>query len=271
MVGLERVATVVDVIHVDPESGSYALVIGDCAAILHDCHLGDSIAVNGVCLTVTKFDEKEHQGFFKVDLAPETLFRSNLGALRVGDKVNCERAMSPTTRFGGHIVQGHVDTMATLQSIVPNESALTLTLRLVYEKPEADRATLPLPSTLAPYLIPKGFVTLDGTSLTLIDVSPPNGGPLSGTQDTSVPTSETVEFTVMLIPHTQDHIALPSKAVGSRVNVEFDMVGKYVYRSLLGEFQRMDESASSGGHLSSTMLERVVERAVDTIQQRRSA
>lgn len=212
-----------------------------------------------MCLTVTHFDTP--QGWFKVDVAPETLFRTNLGALSVGDGVNCERAMAPHTRFGGHIVQGHVDTVATLQSVEPNESALTLTLRLLYEAPSEGKETLPLPSTLSPYLVPKGFVTLDGASLTLIDVSPPNGGALSGKED-GTPPHETIEFTVMLIPHTQEHIALPKKSIGARINIEFDMVGKYVYRSILGQFQRLDASAGADGVLSSTMLDRVVERAV---------
>lgn len=255
---VERVARIAEVIERDAHSGSYSLVIGDAAAILDDAHEGDSIAVNGVCLTVTRFDLQAHGGCFQVDVAPETLLRTNLGQLKVNDQVNCERAMAPTTRFGGHMVQGHVDTVATLQSIVPNESALTLTLRLVYEPPREGEATLPLPSTLSPYLVPKGYVTLDGTSLTLVDVSPATGGALSA-QD-STPVGETVEFTVMLIPHTQAHIALPSRPIGARVNVEFDMVGKYVYRSLVGELQRLD-GAESGAGLTTAMLQRLLTRA----------
>jgi len=254
---VERVARIAEVIPQDPTSHSYSLVIGDAAAILDDAHEGDSIAVNGVCLTVTRFDLHAHGGCFQVDVAPETLLRTNLGHMRVDDRVNCERAMAPTTRFGGHMVQGHVDTVATLQSVVPNESALTLTLRLVYEPPRAGEATLPLPSTLAPYLIPKGYVTLDGTSLTLVDVSPPTGGAL--VEQDSTPVAETVEFTVMLIPHTQEHIALPSRPIGARVNVEFDMVGKYVYRSLVGELRRLD---ADGPGLTTAMLERMVGRAL---------
>ncbi|PKI85769.1 Rib5p [Malassezia vespertilionis] len=221
---VELIGRVTEVVQHDASSGSFAIKIGDTAPILGDCHIGDSIAVNGVCLTVTRFS-LEQGGWFNVDVAPETLFRTNLGHVKPGDGVNCERAMAPHTRFGGHIVQGHIDTVATLESIVPNESARTLTLRLVYEKPEEGKPTLPLPSTLSPYVIPKGFITLDGASLTLIDVSPPNGGTLDG-QTSDIPTKETIEFTVMLIPHTQEHITLPSKPNGARVNVEFDMVGK---------------------------------------------
>lgn len=264
---VECVARVKEVVQVDAKSGSYGLTIGDCASILEDCHIGDSIAVNGVCLTVTHFDAQAHGGCFRIDAAPETLFRSNLGRLQVGDKVNCERAMAPTTRLGGHMVQGHVDTVATLQSIEQNESALTLTLRLFYDTRDNVKAHLPRPSTLAPYVIPKGYITLDGTSLTLIDVSPPQGGALKEVDGDTTPPAEIVEFTVMLIPHTQEHIALPSKPVGSFVNVEFDMVGKFVYRSLLGQFERID-GAEGSATLSSTMLERVVERTVHNVLQR---
>ena len=116
-----------------------------------------------MCLTVTEFDA--HAGWFKVEVAPETLLRTNLGDVHVGDALNCERAMAAHTRFGGHFVQGHVDTKATLVSKEPTGPALTLTLRLVYEAPDAQRTTLPLPSSLSPYLVPKGYVTLDGLSL----------------------------------------------------------------------------------------------------------
>jgi len=264
---VECMARVVDVVPTDEHSGSYAITIGESALLLGDCHVGDSIAVNGVCLTVTQFSTDTHGGCFRVDLAPETLFRSNLGRLRVGDRVNCERAMAPTTRFGGHIVQGHVDTVATLQSIEPNQSALTLTLRLFHDTRKEVDAHLPLPSTLAPYLVPKGYVTLDGTSLTLIDVSPPAGGALNG--DATENKKETIEFTVMLIPHTQEHITLPNKPLGSFVNVEFDMVGKYVYRSLEGQLGRLDQAPDTDAStLSMPMLERVVERAVERVMHR---
>lgn len=264
---VECMARVVDVVPTDEHSGSYAITIGESALLLGDCHVGDSIAVNGVCLTVTQFSTDTHGGCFRVDLAPETLFRSNLGRLQVGDKVNCERAMAPTTRFGGHIVQGHVDTVATLQSIERNQSALTLTLRLFHDTRKEVDAHLPLPSTLAPYLVPKGYVTLDGTSLTLIDVSPPAGGALNG--DATENKKETIEFTVMLIPHTQEHITLPNKPLGSFVNVEFDMVGKYVYRSLEGQLGRLDQApGTNASTLSMPMLERVVERAVERVMHR---
>ena len=211
----------------------------------------------GVCLTATDFDAAA--GWFKVDVAPETLLRTNLGKLHASDRVNCERAMNGETRFGGHMVQGHVDTVAELVHVERNESALTLRLRLRYEEPAQGKATLPLPSSLSPYLIPKGYITLDGASLTLIDVSPLNGGSLVPPGPPDVPSDEVIEFTIMLIPHTQDHIALPSKSEGALVNVEFDMVGKYVYRSISGEVERLADDRKGG---APALLERMVDGAV---------
>ncbi|KAK0534475.1 Riboflavin synthase alpha chain [Tilletia horrida] len=231
--------------------GGYSLTLGDCAQILDDCHIGDSIAVNGTCLTVTEFDPTSKGGFFKVGIAPETLKKTNLGLLKVGHKVNCERAMSAKTRFGGHIVQGHVDTTAIIRSVVPNGNALTLTLRLSY-LPDV----LPLPSSLSPYIIPKGFITLDGASLTLIDVSPPSGGALQDHPGETTaeaggvryPERETVEFSVMLIKHTQEVIGLSKKMPGASVNVELDMVGKYVYRAVaIANLEQSNGSGSGAG------------------------
>ncbi|CAO1615413.1 unnamed protein product [Sympodiomycopsis kandeliae] len=212
--------------------GGYSITIGNATDILTDCSIGDSIAVNGTCLTVTEFTKDS----FKIGVAPETLKKTNLGQLKVGGQVNCERAMKGEKRFGGHFVQGHVDTTAVLRSVVPNGNALTLTLRL------STSEGLPAPSSLSPYLIPKGYVTLDGASLTLIDVSPPEGGKIEGTagdlrsevgaSDTASSRRETVEFSVMLIKHTQDVIGLSKKTPGELVNVELDIVGKYVYRSI---------------------------------------
>lgn len=232
---VELLCPIVDVQPLDPTlagGGGYSITIGSARDILADCTIGDSIAVDGTCLTVTEFDADT----FKVGVAPETLKKTNLGTLKVGQSVNCERAMKGEKRFGGHFVQGHVDTTAFLRSVVPNGNALTLTLRLNHLP-----GTLPPPSTLSPYLIPKGYVTLDGASLTLIDVSPPNGGRLvneisAGESREEAAGSEgqkeLVEFSVMLIKHTQDAIGLGKKKPGESVNVELDMVGKYVHRSI---------------------------------------
>lgn len=181
---------------------------------------------------MTEFDVKEKGGYFKIGAAPETLKKTNLGKLRVGDKVNCERAMQAHTRFGGHFVQGHVDTTAMLQSIVPTGNALTLTLRLTNSP-----GNLPSPLSLSPYLIPKGYVTLDGASLTLIDVSPAAGGMLDPNNKERgelagevIDMSETIEFTVMLIKHTQEVIGLSAKKPGDLVNVEMDVSNSSVER-----------------------------------------
>ncbi|KAN0063080.1 Riboflavin synthase alpha chain [Thecaphora frezii] len=229
--------------------GGFSITIGECASILKDCHIGDSIAVNGTCLTVTEFDVAQHGGYFKIGVAPETLKKTNLGTLQKGDKVNCERAMDAHTRFGGHFVQGHVDTTAVIRSVVPTGNALTLTLRL-----KNAPGTLPAPSSLSPYLIPKGYVTLDGASLTLIEVSPPTGGLLPSNSTAgefredaadAAEKKEIVEFSVMLIKHTQEVIGLSRKKPGDTVNVELDMVGKYVYRAVMGSLERDSEESSS--------------------------
>ncbi|MEI2776667.1 MAG: riboflavin synthase [Tetrasphaera sp.] len=156
---------------------------------------GASIAVNGVCLTVTDCAGGE----FAVDVMAETLHRTDLGALSPGDRVNLERAMSAAGRFGGHIVQGHVDATAVISAREPGE------------RWEIVRCSLP--PDLAPYLVPKGSITVDGVSLTVVDVGPQ-------------------EFSVSLIPTTLELTTLGTKAVGATVNLEVDVLAKYVERLL---------------------------------------
>lgn len=235
---VELLAPIIDIQSLDSSKsggGGFSITIGNCKDILQDCNIGDSICVNGTCLTVTEFDQKQNGGYFKIGVAPETLKKTNLNQLHKGDKVNCERAMQAHTRFGGHFVQGHVDTTAMIKSIVPTGNALTLTLRLIHS-PDSG---LPLPSSLSPYLISKGYVTLDGASLTLIDVSPATGGKVS--TDTAGETreeangidnpAETVEFSVMLIKHTREVIGLSSKKPGDLVNVELDVSCSFFARN----------------------------------------
>lgn len=241
---VELLAPIIDIQSLDSSKsggGGFSITIGHCADILQGCTIGDSICVNGTCLTVTEFDTNLSGGYFKIGVAPETLKRTNLGNLKPGDRVNCERAMQAHTRFGGHFVQGHVDTTAMIKSVVPNGNALTLTLQLTHSLDNA----LPLPSSLSPYLIAKGYITLDGASLTLIDVSPASGGKIS--TDTAGETrkevngidndTETVEFSVMLIKHTQEVIGLSAKKPGDLVNVELDVrfysIAKEVERVVL--------------------------------------
>ncbi|KAI0800618.1 Lumazine-binding protein [Fomes fomentarius] len=221
---IEHLGRVTEIVH---DAGGCTLTIGDSAPILTDCHTGDSIAVNGACLTVVEFDRQENGGWFKVWLANETLDRTDLGERGVGDQVNLERAMGAHVRFGGHFVQAHVDTTATLIDKSPDGDSL----RLLFELPEP---TLERPSLL-PYLIPKGYVAIDGASLTLTAVD--------DTRRT---------FGVMLITHTQEKITLSKKAVGSKVNIEVDMVGKFVEKSV-------QAALSGGGGPLRGLVEKVVE------------
>jgi riboflavin synthase len=158
--------------------------------------LGESISVNGICLTVARI---EQQDFF-VTAVPETLRLTNLSQLAVDDAVNLERSMLPTTRVGGHYVQGHVDGVAKILEIRP-------------EGEQAWLVTFSLPETLEPYLIKKGFIALDGMSITLVDVTK-------------------TTFTVTFIPHTIENTIVKNYAVGDWVNVEVDMMAKYIEKLL---------------------------------------
>ena len=159
--------------------------------VLEDLKVGDSIATNGVCLTVTSFSG----GSFCADVMPETMQRSNLGGLHAGDPVNLERALSLNGRLGGHIVTGHVDGMGKIVGREKDENAIWVTIAT-----SAD---------LLRYIVEKGSITIDGISLTVVAVTD------SG-------------FTVSIIPHTQDETTLVKKQVGDDVNLENDVIAKYV-------------------------------------------
>jgi len=167
------------------------------SAVLEGAYLGCSIAVNGVCLTATKFDDKSAC----FGLAPETLRRTNLDTAGAGTLVNLERALAADGRNSGHFVQGHVDEVGVIESMTPDGEALTVRVR-------------PPPNLMA-YIVPKGFITVDGTSLTVCQADPANGW-----------------FDFMLVAYTQQHITLPKKKVGDRVNLEVDVTAKYVERSV---------------------------------------
>lgn len=186
-----------------------AMVLAISASrIMDDLQLGDSVAVNGVCLTATSIVN----GLFTVDVMPETFRSTNLRELRTGSKVNLERAMAAGGRFGGHIVQGHVDGTGTIRSIRPFQNAV------VYEITPED-------PDMFKYIIPKGSVTLDGISLTVVD------------------TSETA-FTVSIIPHTLAETVLAFKSPGDTVNIENDILGKYVDHLLHYGSQGADSRAA---------------------------
>jgi len=161
--------------------------------VTSDATHGASIAVNGVCLTVVEHADGE----FTVDVMAETLSRSSLGSLRAGDRVNLERAMAAGGRFGGHVVQGHVDGTAQVLERVPGD--------------RWEIVRLSLPAGLARYVVEKGSITVDGVSLTVASVD-----------DTS--------FTVSLIPTTLDLTTLGHKGIGDLVNLEVDVLAKYVER-----------------------------------------
>jgi riboflavin synthase len=166
--------------------------------VVSDAGLGDSIAVNGCCLTVA---ERDHERF-TADVMRETLDKTSLGALAPGGKVNLERAVTAHTRLGGHIVQGHVDGTGAIVSRTPSE--------------HWEVVSVSVPTALARYLVPKGSITVDGISLTVVDV-------LDGPEST---------FTVSLIPETLARTTLGFKQPGDPVNLEVDVIAKYVERLL---------------------------------------
>ena len=159
--------------------------------VLGDAKLGDSIAINGVDLTVAEMDA----GSFVANVMPETYRRSNLGQLRVGDRVNLERSVRPTDRLSGHIVRGVVEGQATIHSFTPEADAII--------------ARFATPAELLRYMVVKGPVTIDGASLTIIDK----------TADS---------FAVSLVQYTQENTTLLRKERGDSVNIETDIIARYV-------------------------------------------
>lgn len=153
--------------------------------------LGDSMAVNGACLTVVEMGAKE----FSVDLSPETLRRTSLGDLAPGKAVNLERPLAVSDRLGGHIVQGHVDATGRLTSSKPEADCIILRVRC--------------PKKMMRYIVEKGFITVDGISLTVVN-------------------KDTASFTLSVIPYTLEHTNLKDKAPGDRINLESDIVAKYI-------------------------------------------
>jgi riboflavin synthase len=168
--------------------------------VLEDVSLGDSIAVNGVCLTVTAVD----RDVWSTDVMAETLRRSSLGKAEAGASVNLERAVTPHTRLGGHLMQGHVDGVGTLVSRDPSE--------------HWEVVRIALPPALARYVVEKGSIAVDGVSLTVSAVSP---------GDVSEPW-----FEVSLIPTTLRETTLGARTPGDPVNLEVDVIAKYVERLL---------------------------------------
>ncbi len=171
-------------------ANSIKLTIG-VNKILEDLHIGDSICTNGVCLTVTTFDDSS----YTADVMPETMSRTNFKDLRVNDLVNLERAMPANGRFGGHIVSGHIDGTGVISKMTKDDKAIRVRIET---QPEILR-----------YIVEKGSIAIDGISLTVTDVS-------------------RFDFGVSIIEHTQDETTLTKKKPGDTVNLENDIVGKYV-------------------------------------------
>lgn len=168
------------------------LVVG-AKMVLESTKPGDSIDVNGACLTVTSLSSDS----FTVDIMPETIRRTNIGKLHYGDPVNLERAVLASGRFGGHLVQGHVDGTGKVMSLAPEEGAVI--------------ARISTPTELMPYIVNKGFIAVDGVSLTVI-----------GYDDFS--------FSVSLVAYTRQRTTLGSRKPGDVINLEVDIIAKYVER-----------------------------------------
>lgn len=183
------------------KSGDGASIVIEARKVLEDVRLGDSIATNGVCLTVNHFEKNS----FRVDVMAETMRRSNLRDLRVGSPVNLERAVAVGTRLGGHIVSGHIDDVGIIQHHEQESNATWITI-----KP---------PSHLLRYIILKGSIAIDGVSLTVAYI------------DDEV-------FKVSIIPHTKDETTLINKRIGDFVNLECDMIGKYVEKIMMGSQEK---------------------------------
>ena len=176
----------------------YRLVV-NVERVLTDVNLGDSIAVNGACLTVVEFDKAS----FAVDLAPETLRRTSLEQAGPGAAVNLERALAVNARMGGHIVQGHVDGTGVITALTPEADCYIMEIEA--------------PESLTPYIVEKGFIAVDGISLTVV-------------QRTAS------RFTISVIPFTMQNTNLRERGVGDKLNLEADILAKYVESLLEAKF-----------------------------------
>jgi riboflavin synthase len=196
--------------------GEAASLLIEASPAFADVVVGESIAINGVCLTAVR-----RQGStFAVDVSPETLRATNLGELRPGDGVNLERSLSLNDRLGGHLVSGHVDGVGTIVDKRPEASALHYVIQL--------------PKSLLRYLVPKGSIAVDGISLTVVACH-----------------ADTFQITV--IPHTAAVTTIERKGVGATVNLECDMIGKYVERVLQA---RLEGESAASGELQLALLRR---------------
>jgi riboflavin synthase len=209
---IEEIGTVKSVIM----GASSARITIEAHKILKDVKLGDSISINGVCLTVTSFSSNE----FTVDVMPETMRKTNLKYLRYGSKVNLERALSLGARLGGHIVTGHIDGVGIIKNFKDEDNAVWVTIEA--------------PDDVLKYIVYKGSIAIDGISLTVAYV------------DNEV-------FKVSIIPLTRDKTTLLSKKIGEEVNLECDIIGKYVEK-YLEKLYPSNQSSNKGETISIEFL-----------------
>lgn len=178
------------------QKGTQSAVLGiRCSKVLEGTQIGDSIAVNGVCLTVTSMSGHG----YTADVMAETIERSSLGKLGKNSRVNLERAMAADGRFGGHMVAGHIDGTGTVKGIRKDETAVWYTIEA--------------PDSMLRYIVEKGSIAIDGISLTVARVT-------------------ASDFSVSVIPHTQEETNLADRRVGDIVNLECDVIGKYIEKLL---------------------------------------
>ena len=182
---------------IEAKGGDMRLNVAVNDLVMSDVQLGDSIAVNGVCLTAVEFDKKS----FIADVSNETISLTSLRHLKEGSSVNLEKALLPTTRLGGHLVSGHVDGVGTVVKVTDDARSIKYRIKV--------------PESLKKYIAVKGSVCVDGTSLT-------------------VNTVNDSEFEINIVPHTQDKTIVKNYKAGTEVNIEVDLVARYLERLLLG-------------------------------------
>ena len=212
---IEEIGTISSV----AEGSLSAVVTIQASKVLEGSQAGDSIAVNGVCLTVTSI----HGGLFTADVMAETLRRSSLGSLSKGSRVNLERAMHANGRFGGHIVSGHIDGTGTIVSKAREDNAVWVTIN-------TDKRILK-------YIVEKGSIAIDGTSLTVAAVNDSDS-----------------TFSVSVIPHTAKETIILGKGTGDIVNLENDVIGKYVERLLAFKEEPVNSANNSAPEITMDFL-----------------
>lgn len=196
----------------EPRGGDLRLTVGAGKLDMTDVRLGDSIATNGVCLTVVE----RGPDWYVADVSLETVANTTLDSVRVGQRVNLEKALTPTTRLGGHLVSGHVDGVGEVVAVWPDARSIRFRLRA--------------PAALARYIAHKGSITTDGVSLTVNRV-------------------DGAEFELNIVPHTVQETNIGDWAPGVRINLEVDVLARYLERLMLGD------KAADGGGLSMAFLQ----------------